>query len=1463
MQLVNSKIAGRWTQWLMLLGLCVVLWMSTTALSGEPEDGGGVLRSRVYSLKHITSEQARDLFSQLNIGKSYNLLAPDVLILTSNVGPDLVAATEIISVLDRTPLVQIRTLMVASESQPLPPLDEFFATLGTISAGTMTEAPPKASDSPAIIDVLDNELIAIAAEDVLTQIETAIDDWKKGHPASTSEMLRQESPVMVTLSETVNKSEEITEPNGLGLAPEPNDLAESALETPAPIEPAAVEKPALDPVADDSQQPDPPSLDEVAQQVFEAPSVTDANAPSAAITTEPAQSPAEPNAPAAQEPPLDAEPQEPQQESEEDFLSEGLLQELAAAQQKAASVEDKASVEPVTDETVVAKAAEEARPEQTEDVPETAAVEESVGETEKDPLEIMRALLAQSKAEEERALAAQKEAEAAAELEQEAAKEAELKQAPSPETETGKIQTAEPPAGDSPLAGGEPKAAALEAELSLLRQKLAELEAKVVEEKAPAAETAAEEEKPTAADPAQSKVQTADSVQTQPQIDSQLAEKELDTVIDLPQEVELESLVDLVGKQLGLNYMYDPIILKNQKVQLKLHGGKIKVKDTYALLESVLRFKGFIMTRRDELVTIMKQADIAKAEPVLRGADDPIQPGDIVVSSMFELEHIDTASAQNMLKGMNLGTAFIPIAGTNTLVVTDFAYRMDRIQRVLDMIDVAGEEKEYEFRTLKYMKPSEIVPKLQELAKQLEGVSLQISTPAAAAAPKTRTVRTRDPKTGRTITKQVPITTSTPAAAAKTPQADAVFIDTDDRTNRILMAGKADQITLINELIDALDVPQYDLKTVREYIIQNVEAGEVIDVLNELALATVTVSAQKTSSTVAGRTPATSRTTPTRTPTPRTPTAPKGAAGGEQPYISVRPATNSLLVNATQEQHSAIELVIAHVDVVQKDQRTIRQYEIQYVDTQEIIETLTDLEIIAPQTTSTGSRSTSSRSSSRSTTSRSPQQPTKAGEGAAPLSLPSASGGSQKDITADQPQISVLETTNSLLVYATPRQHDAIALVIAHADRQLDTSSTPYVVYALENQDPLELAEVLTKLIQETVEQVKKTSTPTSKIQTGGATQTANLPTLEEQNIRVIPDEMSYSLIVYANKRNQQWISELIEELDEYRPQVLLDCTLVQISRDDEFQYSVDLLAKTYGGSEFQPSSPVDDAAAWNIGDAAYPIGDFSASRLADASSIGGSFTGFFNSEMIQGLLTAMQKDGFGRVMSQPKILVNDNQEGEIKTENITSVAQQKSIVQPGSDIGNTITTTDVSFVEYTSGVTLKIKPHISKGDMLRLEIALNRTDFDDSVKNVLVAGNLYPQPPDLISADVTTIATVPDGTTIILGGLESVDQSKTQYKVPLLGDLPLIGTLFRNVDNKDQLSKLYVFVKANIIRPGDQAEGLEDIRRVSKKYRDDFEEMETKFQDLQDFPGIKPPPMEPERVLEDDFVAEENWPVG
>jgi type II secretory pathway component GspD/PulD (secretin) len=1378
-------LQGSWMrkQWrrrlLVLTAVCALLSAGLAASGADDPNDTGAPRSRVYKFRNIKSQRAQDILTQLKIGTEYNPLTEDVLIVTGRSGRELIKASEVLDLLDRKEAIEVRTLMAATAAERLPALDVFILRLKTITVGTLLDGPPGAAPKPAIVDILDNKLIAIASGDVLNEIETALNEWQN-----------EQAKASVKPAGEPKEESAAAEPQ-----PAPVPVAADA-NTPAVLEPVPTE-PQASGVPPELPAEQPPAVDAAAEMI-------------------PAESvPADVQA---------VMPKEAVAETTEDFLEDELLKTLADAEQKAqrqaaqAAAAEPEPVVPAPADVNEPKAAVQDAPVQTSTAPEKDAIA-----SEEDAMKMIAALMKQAQEEQAGQAVSQEPAEAVTET-------APAKELPAKETTAGASASLDVPAP-------------LKAEIEGLREQLARLEQMLGER---------------AAAPVGGTEQILRKTATVPvKMDSQLSEKELEVVLDLPQEIDLENLVDLVGKQLGLNYMYDKAILQGQKVQLKVNGGKIKVGETYALLESVLRFKGFVMTRREGLVTILRAADLPKAETALRLPDEPISAGDIVVSTVFHLSYVDVNTAQNMLKGMNLGTTFTPINETNTLIVTDYAYRMSQIQQVLEMIDVKGDIKEYKFRTLNYLKPSELVTKLKELTSQLQGVNLQISTPAGAAQPTMRTVSTRDPQTGRTVTQQVPVSTAAPGAApsagpaAGAAQPNSVYIDTDDRTNRILMAGKHDQILLVNELIDALDVPQFNLRYVREYIIQYVEAIEVVNVLNGLGLANVTVSSTGTAQTQ------TSRTAASRTPQPQVqgqpaqpqqpqvvqPAAASGTGGAEQPYVSIRPATNSLLVNATAEQHKSIELVIAHVDVIQKDQRTIRQYEIQHVDTQEIMDTLTNLGIVAPQQQTTdASRSTATgRSATSSSRTMQPAQMQQAPEGVMTMSLPTAEGGSEVDVTAEQPQIAVLRATNSLLVYATPRQHNAISLVIAHADRVPETASTPYVVYALENQDPLELSEVLTKLIQETVQEQSQQSSPDSKIQTT-TTRTSVIPTLEEEKIRVIPDEMSYSLIVYANKRNQQWISDLIKELDEYRPQVLLDCTLVQVSKDNEFKYSIDLVGKTYDGTTLQAGTPVK-----TLG------GNFSdAGTLGDASTVGGNITAFLNTASVQAILKAMQKNGFGRIMSQPKLLVNDNQEGEIKSETKTSIAQKKTIVSPATGTSPESRSEDVSFSEYTAGVTLKIKPHISKGDMLRLEITLSRSDFKLQ-QDVTVAGLDYPRPPDILSTDVTSVATVPDGTTIVLGGLETVTQNKSQTKVPILGDLPLIGTIFRSVDDTDQLNKLYVFVKANVIRPGNQLEGLEDIRRVSKKYQDRFEEMENKFQRQDDFPGWKPKPMDPEKVLEED----------
>jgi len=405
-------------------------------------------------------------------------------------------------------------------------------------------------------------------------------------------------------------------------------------------------------------------------------------------------------------------------------------------------------------------------------------------------------------------------------------------------------------------------------------------------------------------------------------------------------------------------------------------------------------------------------------------------------------------------------------------------------------------------------------------------------------------------------------------------------------------------------------------------------------------------------------------------------------------------------------------------------------------------------------------------------------------------------------------------------------------------DTEPEEAAINYIVYPLENQDPEDLTGILNQLIQKTVEKTDKA---------GKVVQTTVRKI--EEDITIIADPKTYSLIVYASKKNQMWISSLIKQLDEYRAQVLLDVTLVEISKNDEFNYDLNLISSfpdlvntsgltnilVGGESPILVSNIINNLDSKNM------------DRFIDLQFDKGAGTAFYGDRHINVLLTAMQTKGYGRVLARPKLLVNDNEEGTIKSQEITYITRTKTTWREGDPGEADIPIVDVTFEPYEAGIQLDIEPHISKGNQLRLRITMTRTDFRDTPASLREEN---PTPPDKVTSDVTTVVTVPDAHTIILGGLERLSQSKGGSKVPLLGDIPIIGGLFRSTANIDEQSRLYVFVKAHILRPGEET-GLTDIEIVSAKNRATFEKYEKEMQDYEDWPGIKPKPLDPLKVLD------------
>jgi general secretion pathway protein D len=192
-------------------------------------------------------------------------------------------------------------------------------------------------------------------------------------------------------------------------------------------------------------------------------------------------------------------------------------------------------------------------------------------------------------------------------------------------------------------------------------------------------------------------------------------------------------------------------------------------------------------------------------------------------------------------------------------------------------------------------------------------------------------------------------------------------------------------------------------------------------------------------------------------------------------------------------------------------------------------------------------------------------------------------------------------------------------------------------------------------------------------------------------------------------------------------------------------------------------------------------------------------------------------------------------------------VTKTSSIPVVGGSGGqqSTLIETAVEYEGYDAGITLEITHHTSEGDLLRLEIMPVPSDFGNITRET---------PPDTSANDLNTTVTVPDGSTIFLGGMLRLNQTKAGKKVPIPGDIPLLGALFRGVSNKGIQNKLYVFVRAEIIRPEETLLGLqENLKRISDRNREAFEEHEKEFQDYENWPGVKPKTTAPERVLDSD----------
>ena len=287
-------------------------------------------------------------------------------------------------------------------------------------------------------------------------------------------------------------------------------------------------------------------------------------------------------------------------------------------------------------------------------------------------------------------------------------------------------------------------------------------------------------------------------------------------------------------------------------------------------------------------------------------------------------------------------------------------------------------------------------------------------------------------------------------------------------------------------------------------------------------------------------------------------------------------------------------------------------------------------------------------------------------------------------------------------------------------------------------------------------------------------------PALQTNDANIVAHTQTNTIIVVAEESRQQYYADIIRRLDHRRPQVMIEVTLVAISTSVGKALGVEVAR--FGNEDDDPR--VITFSSFGLSDSG---GDDPA--LINASL---GFNGAIISKDIANvIIKALKADGRTQVISAPKILVNDNATGTLSS---TTDAPTANI-----NASSTVSTTSFGGFE-SAGTTITVTPQISEGDHLSLAYAVELSTFGESSSSTL--------PPPRQRESLQSEVTVPDGHTIIVGGLNRNDLTESISRIPWLGEIPIIEYFFSSRSNNDSEATLFVFIKPVILRD-DAFEGL------------------------------------------------------
>ncbi len=483
------------------------------------------------------------------------------------------------------------------------------------------------------------------------------------------------------------------------------------------------------------------------------------------------------------------------------------------------------------------------------------------------------------------------------------------------------------------------------------------------------------------------------------------------------------------------------------------------------------------------------------------------------------------------------------------------------------------------------------------------------------------------------------------------------------------------------------------------------------------------------------------------------------------------PASNTLIVIDSRANIDRILKILAMIDV-EGTSATIRIYPLKYASAADVVKTLDVLYQETPATAGTPGARRSRLGRSR---------------GTPPKFIPDV-------------------RTNSLIALAGADMQNDIAGLLSKLDIPAPENTGKINVYYLENSDAEEVAKVLANLSE-------RRAAPGQPVAAGAPPTVKGVISAElEGGVRITADKATNSLIIIASVNDYQTIVDVIKKLDIRRRQVYVESLIMEITLNKGRDLGVEFrgAAETRNQGAVLGGTNFDFAGNLNSLLASLASGNpllFAGQGLI-AAGIAGNVVLPDGTEIpaITAVLRAAQNRDNINVLSSPHLLTMDNKEAEIIVgQNVPFITSQATPVTATnlSNIINTIERKDI-------GVTLRMTPHIHESEFVSLDIYQESSAIlGTSILNVDQVG------PTTTKRSAKTSVLVRNGDTVVLGGMMQETFNVLERSVPLLGDIPLLGNLFKFKSVNRQKTNLLIFLTPHIMKsPDDMARATSDQQR-------------------------------------------------